>query len=234
MQITVSTISQNAITLANLEYSQFIDTSDSPTSELMQYLNLAYMAIYNEIIDCKETYFLSSYALSTTGNTDEYNLPSDFYKIAGCDVLYSSTQSATIYPADFASRNRYKSGFFLPSTVYGTAFRYILLNNTIKFQPTPQSVLSIKIWYYPEPTAITTLSQVITFPPGAAEWMSVYLAILFKEKAEEDSSALRARLDQLHMMLKNTYKDRDAGNPEYIRDVNSENMLGYYFSDTLF
>ena len=59
MQITIQTITDSAIDLADMRRSNFIDQSGLPNTELIRYVNMAYKDLYQQIILAKENYFIA-------------------------------------------------------------------------------------------------------------------------------------------------------------------------------
>ncbi len=80
MLITIQTITDSAIDLADMRRSAFIDQSGTASSELIRYVNMAYKDVYQQIVQSKENYFAQPYAFNLVGAQGTYTLPTDFYK----------------------------------------------------------------------------------------------------------------------------------------------------------
>jgi len=229
MQFTIQTITDTAIDLADMKYSQFIDQSGTAGTELIRYANLAYRDLYNQIIMSHEHYFTIPYTFSTVNGTDTYALPNDFYKLDGVDMaLDSSGRYISLRPFVFAERNKYRSGIALTTSIYGQVYRYLLVQNNIKLIPIPSLSINIQMWYTPEPTVITSLSGTITVPPGCDEYMSLYIAALMKVKEQQDATDLNYKRVEVLKQLQNTLKGRDDGAPTYITDESTLNIGALY------
>jgi len=126
---------------ADQENSQFVTDT-----ELTRYLNNSWGELYNLIIEnFNDDYFTTSNTFSLTSGTDTYDLPSDFYKSRGVDLVVSSTESVPLRRYNWAQRTRNSV------TVYARDYRYRIQKGSIVFTPAPSSNDSIKLWYIPSP-----------------------------------------------------------------------------------
>ena len=137
MQVTVQTIIDSAIDLADMRNSAFIGqldntlgTTDGGTKELLRYVNMAYRDLYQQIIQSKEFFFNTSYTINIVGGTTSYSLPSDFYKVNGVDLQIdvSSQRYLTLKPMQFLERNKFRSGLVIPLAPSGQFFRSLIQN----------------------------------------------------------------------------------------------------------
>ena len=229
MLFSIQTITDSAIDLADMKNSGFIDQSGTAGTELIRYANLAYRDLYNQIILSHEHYFTTASTIATVGGTDSYSLPSDFYKLDGVDMaLDSSGRYISLRPFVFAERNKYRSGIALTTSIYGQVYRYLLVANNIKFIPIPSQAVNIQLWYTPEPTVITSLSQTIQVPPCSDEYMSLYIACLMLAKEESDVTALNTKRREVLSQLQLSLKSRDDGAPLYVTDESTLNIGALY------
>ncbi len=229
MQITVSTITNTAVDLADMKNSQFINQDDTATSELVRYANLAYRDVYNQIVLAKEFYFTIPSTINVVGGTASYSLPTDFYKLDGVDLaLDNSGRYLTLRPFMFLERNKFRSGLALTTAPYGQVFRYLVVKNTIQFLPLPSQSSTKQLWYTPEPSVITSLTGTINLPPVSDEYMSLYIACAMLAKEESDTTALNAKRLEVLDQLKNSLKDRDSGSASFIVDESTVNAGALY------
>lgn len=229
MQVTVQTIADSAIDLADMRNSQFIDQSGTAGTELIRYLNMAYKDLYAQIVLSKEFYFTTSSTISVVGGTDTYSLPSDFYKLDGVDLqLDSSGRYLTLRPFQFLERNKFRSGFNVPLAPYGQVFRYLIAGSSIRFLPLPSQNATIQLWYTPEPTTITAFATTLSLPIGGDEYMSLYVACAMLAKEESDTSQLNFKRMEVLEQLKNSLKDRDQGSVSYVVDESTVNAGAIY------
>jgi hypothetical protein len=232
MQFTIQNITDNAIDLADMRNSQFIDqvgTNQTLSSELLRYVNLAYRDLYQQIVLSKEFYFTTTSTINVVGGTDTYALPTDFYKLDGVDMaLDNSGRYLTLKPFMFQERNKFRSGLALTIAPYGQVFRYLLVGSNIRFLPIPSNQATIQMWYTPEPVVITSLSQTLNLPIGSDEYMSLYMACAMLQKEETDTTALDQKRLQVIAQICNSFKDRDQGSPSYVMDDSSVNEGALY------
>ena len=229
MLVTVQTISDSAIDLADMKNTKFIDQSGTAGTELIRYLNMAYKDVYQQIILSKEFYFTTSTTINIVGSTSSYALPADFYKLDGVDLrLDSSGRYLTLLPSMFKERNKFRSSLAYATAPFGQAYKYILVGSTIQFVPLPSSAGVIQLWYTPEPAVITSLSQSLSLPIGCDEYMSLYVASAMLSKEESDTTALTQKRLEIIDQLKNSLKDRDQGSAQYVVDESTINAGALY------
>ena len=231
MLISVQTIVDTAIDLADMRNSQFIDQSGTSGTELVRYVNLAYRDLYNQIVQVNEHYFTTTATISVVGGTDSYALPADFYKLDGVDLQVDalSGRYLTLRPFMFAERNKFRSGLAFTNSPYGQVFKYLLAGSNIRFLPIPSQASTVQLWYTPAPTAITTISSSsLEVVVGGDEYMSLYIACAMLIKEETDCTELNAKRQEVLQQLRNTLRNRDEGAPKYITDESSINAGALY------
>lgn len=229
MLVTVQTIVDSAVDLADMRNSQFIDQSGIAGSELIRYVNLAYKDLYAQIVLSKELYFCTSTIFQITGATDTYPLPNDFYKLVGVDLaLDTSGRYLTLFPAQFSERNKYRSGLFVTTAQFSQVYRYILNPPNITFLPFPSQTNTVRLWYTPEPVTLFTVDDAVEIPIGGDEYMSLYVAIAMLAKEETDTTAFNNKRLEVLFQLKNSLKDVDQGAPHYIVDTSTINDGALY------
>lgn len=229
MQVTIQTITDSAIDLADMRYSQFIDQSGAAGTELIRYVNMAYKDLYQQIVLSKEFYFTTNTTINIVGGTSSYPLPTDFYKLDGVDLaLDNSGRYLTLRPFQFLERNKFRSSLNFATAPFGQVYRYIIVGNTIQFLPLPSSTATIQLWYTPEPVTITALTDIISIPIGGDEYMSLYIAAAMIAKEESDTTALNSKRLEIIDQLKNSLKDRDQGSAAFVVDESTVNESALY------
>ena len=229
MQVTVQTIVDSAIDLADMRNSAFIDQSGTAGTELIRYVNMAYKDLYAQSVLSKEFYFTTPTTISVVGGTSSYALPSDFYKLDGVDMaLDSSGRYLTLKPFQFMERNKFRSGLALTVAPYGQVFRYIVVGTNIQFIPLPSQNATIQLWYTPEPVTISSFSTSLALPIGCDEYMSLTIACRMMDKEETDTSSLNAKRLEVLDQLRNSLKDRDQGSASYVVDESTINAGALY------
>lgn len=232
MQVSVSTIVEAAIDLADMRYSSFIDVANNPTSEMMRYVNMAYKDLYNQVILSREPYYLTSYTINVVNATATYALPADMYKLWGVDLQLNSSpgnnQFLTLRNYMFKDRNKYNSNFTLPAAPFGQVYYYTLEGDNIKFSPIPSSSAVIVLRYSPNPVIVTDYATNLNFPPGGDEYMSITIAMYMLAKEETDTTQLAQRKQAALNTITSSFKDRDSGAPAYIVDDSQINAGAWF------
>ena len=213
---------------SDMENSQFVKDT-----ELVSYINQSYFELYDLLVQkYGDNYFVASpYSFTTDGSSEDYTLPTDFYKLLGVDLaLSNSTDSwVTIKPFNFAERNRYAVPNF--QSFYGiTNLRYRLIGNKIKFTPIPQANQNMRIWYVPRLTTLVNLTDTVDGISGWTEYIIIDAAIKCLQKEESDVSVLLAQKAAIIQRIENAAENRDAGFPRTVADVSFSNYEWPYGS----
>lgn len=230
MLITVQTIVDTAIDLADMRNSQFVDQSGTAGTELIRYVNLAYRDLYNQIVQTNEHYFSTTSIINVVGGTDSYALPSDFYKLDGVDLQVDalSGRFLTLRPFMFAERNKFRSGLAFSNSPYGQVFKYLLAGSNIRFLPIPSLNATVQLWYTPNPTVVTAFTDSLQVVVGGDEYMSLFIAAAMLIKEESDATAINGKRREVLDQLKTALRNRDQGAPKYITDESSINAGALY------
>lgn len=126
---------------ADQENSQFVNDI-----ELTRYLNNSWGELYSLINEnFNEDYFTTTSTVSMVSGTDTYDLPSDFYKMRGVDLVVTSTESVPLKRYNWAQRTRNAL------TVYARDYKYRVQKGSIVFSPVPSTTDSVKLYYIPSP-----------------------------------------------------------------------------------
>lgn len=149
--LTLSQMRLAARQEADMEQSKFV--SDD---ELNFYINQGAYEMW-DILTRKygDDYLLapSTYDFQAVAGTERYDLPADFYKLAGVDLTIASGmpgQRITLYPFNMAERNNFvvPNLPIAPMMSYGAGVRYKLAGNQIWLLPLVQSGMTIRLHYY--------------------------------------------------------------------------------------
>jgi len=218
---------QSVATLSELrtlarQYADMVNSQFVTDDEFNSYLNLAYFELYDILIQkYGDDYYATSYQFTTDGTTQQYPLPSDFYKFLGLDLQLSpsSPQNGfiTIRPFMFGDRNRYS----IPNmqTFAGiTNLRYRVFSNTLFLTPIPAGNQTLKIWYVPKLNELTTDASTVDGISGWQDYLPLEAAIKALIKEETDVSMLMARKQALISRIEAAAENRDAGNPQVVTD----------------
>ena len=213
---------------SDMENSLFVKDA-----ELNSYINQSYFELYDLLVQkYGDNYFVASpYSFTTDGTNDEYNLPSDFYKLLGVDLALSqSTDSwVTTKPFNFQERNRYAVPNF--QSFYGiTNLRYRLQGNKLKLTPIPQANQPMRIWYVPRMTTLANNNDTVDGISGWTEYIIIDAAIKCLQKEESDCTVLLAQKAAIIQRIENAAENRDAGFPKTVSDVAFSNYEWPYGS----
>lgn len=199
---------------ADMVNSQFI--SDS---ELTSFVNTSIAELYDLLVQkFGNTYFLSTANISLVSGTDTYNLPTDFYKLIGVDLVLSNGEASTMKRFEFNERNQYTTALYRGN--FGVAYlRYHVQGNTIRFMPIPDSSDTVKVWYAPLPVYLVADGDVFNGYSGWEEYPIVDAAIKCLEKEESSTTALMNRKAYLIKRIEEAAGNRDASFSPRITDT---------------
>lgn len=205
---------------ADMVNSQFV--SDT---ELTSYINQSYFELYDLLVQkFGDDYYVKTpaYTITTDGTTDQYALPSDFYKLLGVDLLVNGAQGSAISvkPFNFGERNRYSAPNF--QQFYGvTNLRYKLTGNYLWLTPRAQAGQTIQLWYVPRLTQLVNSTDTLDGISGWTEYVICDSAIKCMQKEESDVSVLMAQKAGLIQRIESAAENRDAGEPMTVTDNSS-------------
>ena len=163
------------------------------------------------------------YQFGTDGQTDQYPLPPDFYKLMGVDLLLGSTPqySLTIQPFQFSERNRW--AWPNMQALYGLVnLRYRMVGNMLWLIPRAAAGQVIRLWYVPRMVPMVQDTDVLWQAiSGWEEYVIVDAATKALVKEESDPSALMAQKSALVMRIEAAAEARDEGRPPVVSDTRS-------------
>jgi hypothetical protein len=207
---------------ADMENSQFVQDS-----ELNSYINQSAFELYDLLVQkYGDNYFVApAFQIITDGTNDKYNLPADFYKELGVDLLLSnSAESAVTVPQfNFSDRNKYATPNF--QTFYGvTNLRYRLNGNQIWFTPVPMAGQKINMWYVPTMTTMDSDSATLEGVSGWTEYVIIDAAIKCKVKEESEATILVDAKNKIINRIENAAENRNASSPPTVSDTMFRNV----------
>lgn len=228
LTVTLAELKTQSRQRADMENSTFIGDD-----ELTTIINSSASELYDLLIGVFEDYKLTSSTLSITPNTDTYNLPSDFYKLRGVDlVLDANGNAVTLKPFNFGERNNY---MFTPTwNVVGLPYlRYHLQGNSMRFVPIPSTTQTVKLWYIPAITRLVNPSDTLDGVNGFEEYVIVDAAMKMRIKEESGIDELLVSKQMLTQRINAMASNRDAGEPERVTDTSRSASYEFYaFGDT--
>lgn len=218
MSITLAQLKSQARDRADMTNSQFV--SDS---ELVNYINGSIAELHDLLIAAYDNdYFITEYTFNTVSGTDSYALPNDFYKLRGIDSKIGTDQWFTLQPFNFNERN--SKNDLVAYLAYGNNFRYRIIGSEVVFSPVPQGIYSIKLWYIPVATKLTSDSDTLNDINQFSEYVIVDAAIKMANKEEADVSVLAAQKAELKRRIEVMAQNRNADKSESISDIYAENL----------
>jgi len=212
--ITVGTIKTRARQKADLVGSNFI--SDT---ELLAYVNEAFFAWYDVLVSRFEDYNLGDpTSFTISAGTPYYDLPADFYKLAGVDrSIDNGNHYHALRPSPWRSRNRHTASY----TSYGLYPRigYRVTGNKLRFVPEDQSPGSYRLWYIPLATALTQDSDTIERYNGFEELIVIDTAMKMLAKEESDLSYLNMERQRVENRMIQMMQQRSLEGSGCIEEV---------------
>lgn len=217
---TLAEIRTQARDRADMTNSTFIGDA-----EWNRYINAAAKELYDMLVGAYgDDYYLSDSTLSVTSGTESYDLPADFYKLRGVDLILSNERSYSLKPFNFMERNRYKNGNLTWIFNRDTNVRYRLFNGKIRFLPIPSGTYNIKLWYIPKMTELSADSDEFDGINGWEDYIVVDAAIRGLVKEESDPSALMVERQKLMDRINSMAPNRDAGESYTVSDSSKDGL----------
>lgn len=216
-----TTLTLSELRTAVRQRSDMVNSTFITDSELNSYINQSYFELYDLLISkFGDNYYVAPvYTFVTDGSSYQYNLPSDFYKLLGVDLALSNTNDSfvTVRPFEFIDRNRYAVPNF--QSFYGlTNLRYRLNGDKLWFTPIPAKSQTIRIWYIPRMTTLSSDTDTVEGISGWTEYIICDAAIKCLQKEESDVSVLFAEKAALIARIQAMAEGRDAGSPAKVSD----------------
>lgn len=211
---------------ADIERSQHITDA-----EINGYINASIRELRDLLIQkFGEDYFVSNSTITTTSGDDTYDLPADFFKLLGVDLQVASGEFITLKPFMFSERNRYNTNIL--RGVYGSQFtKYRIQGSSIVFRPIPETTNTIKIFYIPMFTSLSSDSDTWDGFNGWEEYVVIDGTIKCKAKEESDVNIEAAQKAALIKRIEEVAGNRDAGlsfRVSDVRGIDAEQSLGFY------
>lgn len=225
MSITLAELKQQARQRADMEESQFVQDD-----ELVSYINSSIAELHDLLIAAyNEDYYLEEVQFAATSsltydlpNGTNYSGAAKLYKLRGVDVKRGSGSDwSTVKRFNFNRRNEQELGVTL--SAFGLPYlEYRIVGSKIRFNRTPDSGLSFRLFYYPVAQTLANDTDSYDDINGFAEYVVVDAAIKMLNKEESDVSVLMAQKEALKKRIEAMAKDRDVNEPESVTDIYAE------------
>lgn len=200
---TLATLRARALDLADMTDSNF-----PVAARVTDYINSAASELYDILTNSFEDYFLKVQSITLVSGTEDYALPTDFYKSKRVFYIAGGRRFG-VHPFN--------------------------LNDLDGAKSSPISGGSVELWYTPEMTLMSAESDTIaaSIPPivkGWAEFIALGAAIKLLTREESDATALIMEKQQMKQRLIDMADPRDAGIPDRVQDIDSRfNQTGYTY-----
>ena len=210
------------------QLADMVDNEFVSDSELNNYINFAIAELHDLLVAAYGSdYFLSSTTGTTTSGTQDYSLPSDFYKLRGVDVKINNSDWFNVKPFNFNERNRFDDS--TSWTYLGLSnLRYRIMGSNLKFTPTPDNAQQYRIWYVPVATKLSDDADTLDDVNQYSDYIIVSAALKMAHKQEMDTSSLAAERARLERRITEMAPNRDAAQPESISDIYAEDVDHYW------
>lgn len=204
--VTFGEIKQKARRRADMENSTFVKDA-----ELSDYVNDSIKELYDLLVQkFGNDYFVKEFEFQTQPGVKDYDLPEDFYKLKGVDLIRGETSDPfTLSPFMFIERNR--TGLF-------DNFRYRIIGNQIRFID-PETSRTIRLWYVPVAPLLSDDADTFDTINGYEEYVVLDAAIKMLQKEEADVQILLAQKGQMELRIDRAADNRDEGQSQRVTDV---------------
>lgn len=201
------------------------------------FINQSIKELYDMLITAYEDYFIAPRLTISLTGASSYDLPDGvnnsgapaFYKVYGVDLALNSSQEAwlTLKKFNFIDRNRYVYPQ-LTTTILGVwNLSYRILGQKIHFIPTPASLQSVGLWYFPRKDNLLQETDMLDGFSGWELYVINRAAKYALDKEESDTSKIDAELLFLKDRIEGAAANRDAGQPDTISNTRiRSNMWG--------
>jgi hypothetical protein len=225
------------------------DTENDPhvtDPELTNYFNLAYLDLYNKLIESYgDDYYTARAQLTTDGVNQSFALPDGtlyssapaFFKgvlveaISGGNIAPNSP--VTLHPFNLREKNRYMRPMSILA-VPNMLPRYRIMGavsatnpttrGTILFTPLPASGLVVQLWYAPMLTPLSAGSDIADSFSGEIEYAIIDAArrVAQKQERAELFQGLTIRYSELDKKIEKALANRNLGDPNTVVETDGE------------
>lgn len=209
--------------LASFWLDDLNQTYFTPT-QLNQFLNNALFETQKLLIQAGQNYYLKPVQTSLIVNQSDYVLPSDFLKLHRLELVVTGTPPnedvVPIAPITVNQRD------LVPNHT-GQPQYYDIKRNRLEVFPTPDSVLTLRLYYSPRAVGLTLDSDVPDVPDQYHEMIAILAAYDGFLKDGRDPSQLIEKRNFYINMMKTDAQDRLQDAPRSV--VVTGDGAGQYF-----
>jgi hypothetical protein len=209
-------------TISRLYADERTDTTTSfiTTSECNLLINQAIGEYYDELVQARgHEHFISSTDITTASGTANYSLPADFLQLLRVVVKWSTRWHEIVRDYKLPEEPRLNN--------FGVWGRdgmkaYRIVDQEIRFQPTPTSVETITLDYVPTFTDLVNDTDTFNFENGWEKVVCLNVAIEMRMIQDEPTTQLVARRDTQLERIRKAAEERAAAEPHRVVDVYPE------------
>lgn len=220
LTVTLAYLKEQVRARADQQNSQFVQDA-----ELVDFINGSVSALYDLLVETAEDYYMASQVIPIVQGTNEYALPTNFYKTLGVDYLVNN-KPVPMSRFNFRDRHLYNYLDARPEIV-----RYAIWGNQLVFKPQAPRIASVTLWYVPAITKLAADTDVLDGVNGWEEYAILDAAIKCMIKEESDPTALMTQQAAVKERIKTMSKDRDQGEPKTTTDIVGSRFDQYRFFD---
>lgn len=199
------------------------DTAFASDTEITLRLNRSIASLYEQMVNTNEEYFVSSADTTTTSGTTDYAVHSSFYRLLGVDLSISSTEFVSLPRFNFAERNTRRSSGTNDDCVYS------LWGGYVRVIPAPPAGRTLRIWYVPAYTTLSSGSDTFDAVNGWEEWVVLDTVIGIWQKEESDTQDLERRQAMAWDRIMAAIGKRDSANPSTVLDIDRISDLDDFY-----
>ena len=195
-------------------------------AEINDYVNIGLGELHDLLVNKFEDYYVSSVSFSLVADQTTYTFSaiglSDFYKLLGVDAVQGG-DTVRVKRFSFPDRNIFQSAVALHNSRGYSDYEYAIRGETVEFIPTPTSTDTIKLYYIPSYTKLSSDSATVSnsIELNWEEYAVLVAAIKMRQKEETSTAALERDLERITARIEDAARNRDAAEPFGITDETS-------------
>lgn len=206
------------------------DTDLVTDVELTSYINSSITELYDLLVSkYGDEYYLKDYSFNLVANQSQYNLPADFLKVKGIDLVIDSSKSINVQSFEFRERNIFTSiNFNNPYNI-----RYRVMGDKLMFMPPKNNMTNqIVLWYVPACAKLVNNSDTLDGVNGWEEYVIVDVIRKIKIKVEESIQEILVEKNALIARIEYAASNRDSANAQGASLVRNRTRNGWWDDDT--
>jgi hypothetical protein len=227
---TLAQLKLDAKQRADMENSSFI--SDTEWNRLINQSITEYYDIVTQKFS--DDYYYATLNVPLVSGVSDYDLPTDFYKLLGVDLLINgdptaaTAQWSTVKRYEHSDRN-YFNNLVVRNALGVQPVRYRLQGNKIVIKPVPSvGAQYFRILYNPAFDDLVDDTDSFDFVNGWEELPVIDAAIKALVKEESPIDSLLMQKQVIMQRIESAAENRDAAMPSRVADMRSGFFDDYY------